>query len=195
MTGRSAPAGVARPPWFTVALAVLCAGLAAVDVGLVIRNRRLQERVDELTEIVAAATRPVLVEGDPLPAVPLLDAAGQPAELEALAAGRPLLLFVSSHACGYCDEVRPVWDQVARASAGTGLDVLELILDGAPGEPRGEAAPYPQWTLVEGGQAFAVRVPGVPAAILVDGAGTVRRILTGEAQAALEAAVEQFLLN
>lgn len=174
-------------------LSVACVLLIALDVALALRVRSLNVRVGLLIRSVLAAERPALVEGDSLPALSLIDAEGRDVALLDPATSAGTLLLVSSASCGACDEVRPVWDELASQCAGSHLRVLELVLDAQPGDvpPRGATHPV----LTSGGDSAALvrRLAALPAAILVDAEGRVRRSFYGPQQAGLAGAIEEEL--
>lgn len=174
-------------------LSVACILLIALDVALVLRVRSLNERVGALTRSVLAAERPVLVEGELLPALSLLDPEGHDVALLDPAAAAGTLLLISSDSCGACEEVRPVWDAVARRCAGSHLRVLELVLDAEPERLTLRQSTHP--VLASGGDAAALvrRLPLLPAAILVDAGGRVSRSFYGPQQDGLPQAVEDEL--
>jgi len=180
-----------RPSAFGLLLVALCIALGATQVALVLRNRALSARVVELTQLVEAARPPELppLEGRPFPALRLLDAEGAELDLTALPQGHATLLFVSSSACDYCDLARPVWDRVARSLAGSPVRVLELVLDAAPGELAQRDASHP--LLAPPDPSLARQLPGVPAALVIDSAGVVRRSVYGGEQLGLERAVAE----
>lgn len=182
-----------RPTRFVALLVVCCLGLAAIDGGLVLRNRELQAQVAELHRALGERGLPPLVVGADFPPVALLDELGRPVELTGVA--ELTLLFVSSPSCGACEDVRPLWDEVAPMADGERLRVVELVLDAAPETLLARAA---AWLLVvPGGDSWSLvgRIPGVPASIVVDAAGRVRRTFYGDEHAGLRAALEELLLG
>lgn len=176
-------------------LAGLCVLLIALDAALVLRVRALNERVGALSRAVLAAERPLLVEGQPFPALSMIDADGNDVPLLDPDASTATLLLVSSESCDACEEVRPEWDAVSRLCAGSHLRVLELVLDAEPERLSAREAPHP--VLAPGGDAWSLvgRIPGVPAAILVDGTGSVRRSFYGAEHRGLRKAIEDELLR
>lgn len=181
-----------RPSRLVLVLSLACAALIGLDLALVFRVRALNQRVGSLTRLVAAAERPLLVEGEAFPALTLLDAGSRAVPLLDASAPAGTLLLVSSQSCDACEGVRPVWDEVAELCAGSPLRVLELVLDAKPSAlSRDRRCP----ALASGGDAWGLigRIPGVPAAILVDGNGTVRRAFYGSDHVGLRHAVEEAL--
>jgi len=174
---------------------LLCLALAGIELGLVRRNRELRARVTELEEQVARAGRaPVReLEGRPFPALELIDARGARFGLAELADTHATLLFVSSPACGYCDEVRPIWEGAARRLGGAPVRVLELVLEPDPGGSAEHAAPFPQLTAGEAEARLLRSLPGLPAALLLDARGVVLRAIYGADQVGLEGAVDELL--
>ncbi len=187
------PRRSARPSPFVASLVVLCLALAAVDLLLIRRNRELSARVDELSRRVRAAERsPVpALEGRHFPADELLDAAGEPTFLAALPPGHATLLLVSSDACDLCARALPRWEDAARRAAGTHVRVLGLVLDATPAGLAGRAAPWPLLAPID--PTLAARVPGVPAALLLDADGVVRRAAYGAEQVELDALLDDAL--
>lgn len=187
-----AGAGGTRRAPFTVALIICCIGLGSLDVALVLRNRELGARVAELTQSLATAKWSALTEGSRFPSISLLASSGQPVELGHEAGEAGTLLFVSSESCGSCDEVRSAWHQVSQLLVGSGVRVLELVLDATTTQPIDEA-PYPR--VLPGGDEWSVvgKLPGIPAAILIDRSGIVRRAFYGSPHTGLRDAVEKFL--
>lgn len=175
-------------------LLVVCVALIALDLALALRVRTLNRRVGSLTRLVEAGERPLLVAGEAFPELSLVGADAQPvALLDPASAGT--LLLVSSLSCDVCDDVRPTWDATADLCSGSPLRILELVLDAKPSTlPAGDGRTP---ALASGGDAWAFvgRIPGVPAAILIDGTGTVRRAFYGAEHQGLPAAVEEFLFR
>ena len=192
-TPESAPEGPERPSFFAGALVVFCLALAGVVVALVLRNRELSARVGELEGLVHAAGRPSVpaLEGRAFPAEQLFDADGAPTALGELPESHATLLLISSSTCDYCELARPTWDRVARRAAGTHLRVLGLVLDATPLELAGRASAYP--LLAPADPQLARRIPGVPAALLLDASGRVQTAVYGGEKSGLERLVEEFL--
>jgi len=179
-----------------LSLAACCALLGALDVALAWRVRTLGERLAELSAVGGAGgARPVLLEGDALPELTLLDVAGRPVPLRLPGRHTATLLFVSSPSCGFCEDARPTWLEVARLAEGSHLRVLELVLDTEPAALAGRELPYEAVAAAGDAWSLLARVPGVPAALLVDEGGTVRLALYGDAHTGLREAVEEFLLS
>jgi hypothetical protein len=93
--------------------------------------------------------------------------------------------------------VRPVWDALASLCAGSHLRVLELVLDAQPSNvlPHRTTHRATHPLLTSGGDCAALvrRLPAVPAAILVDADGRVRRSFYGPRQDGLPRAIEDEL--
>ena len=179
-----------RPSFFPVALVVLCLALAAMDLALALRNRELSARVEQLMQRVHAAERsPVpALEGGPFPAATLVDSSGAPVSLSGLPEGHATLLLISSRACDYCELAASTWERVARRLDGTSVSAFGLVLDATPEELHAEATPFPLLAPAE--DELARHIPGVPAAVFVDGSGTVRWAVYGGEQSGLEQALE-----
>ncbi|HIE4007707.1 TPA: TlpA family protein disulfide reductase [Stenotrophomonas maltophilia] len=77
----------------------------------------------------ATAVTPTLQVGDPLPALTLPDLAGQPLDLRARFAGRPLLINVWASWCAPCVEEMPELARFADAQGDNGVQVLGIALD------------------------------------------------------------------
>lgn len=186
-----------RPRWsfFTLVVVVTCVGLAAVNVGLVLNKRSLEGEVTRLMEAVHASGQPPLVEGERLPALSTWDASGQAVDVARSSEHTVTLLLVSSDSCGVCETARPVWRELAERAQGSHVRVLELVVDAPADSLAGREAPYP--VLRAGADVWALtsRMPGIPAALLVDDTGDVRRAFYGEVQDGLREAVEAALLG
>ncbi len=183
----------ARPSFFVGFLVVACLALTATVVGLVLKNRELAGRVEELTRTAALGGRSTLAPGESFPELALRDAAGGTFRLPARDGLAATLLLVSSDECDYCEDVRPAWNLAARVAEGHDLRVFELVIDAGPEALSGREAPHP--LLSPGGDPWAIldRIPGVPAALLFDASGTVRHAFYGAEQGGLPVAVEGFL--
>ncbi len=81
------------------------------------------------TASTATAVTPTLQVGDPLPALTLPDLAGQPLDLRARFAGRPLLINVWASWCAPCVEEMPELARFAGDQGNQGVQVLGLALD------------------------------------------------------------------
>ncbi len=180
---------------FRNGLSVCCIGLGVLVIGLSLRIRAFEVEVAKLSEQVRGSSRVALVEGEPLPSISLFDVQGQPLEPLGGATDRGTLLFISSQSCDACKQVRPLWDEIAGAFRGAPLAMLELVLEAQPGSLVGRQELYPlavpgtdQWSLVN-------KLQGVPAALLVDANGVVRRAFYGSPHTGLRQAVEQFLFR
>ncbi len=192
-TPESAAGAPERPSFFVGVLLVFCLALAGIVVALVLRNRELSARVGELEGLVHAAGSPPVpaLEGRAFPADELFTADGTPVGLGALPESHATLLMVSSSTCDYCALARPTWDRVARRAAGTNLRVLGLVLDATPQALAGQRSPYP--LLAPADPQLARRIPGVPAAFLLDASGRVESGIYGGGQEGLERLVDGFL--
>jgi hypothetical protein len=183
-----------RSSRFTMTVAAVCVGLAAIDVGLVLKNRELTDRLAGLSEEVMAAERPPLAEGDIFPTITARDTSGALVPLTSSPTHLATLLLVSSDACDVCQDVRPVWHRLGELATGSHLRVLELVLDVEVESLRGRSAPYPLLYAGDDVWSLTGRVRGVPAAILIDEAGIVRRAFYGQEHDGLAEAVEEVLL-
>lgn len=81
------------------------------------------------TASTATAVTPTLQMGDSLPALTLPDLAGQPLDLRARFAGRPLLINVWASWCAPCVEEMPELARFADAQGDNGVQVLGIALD------------------------------------------------------------------
>ncbi|MEM7306122.1 MAG: hypothetical protein AAF682_05595 [Planctomycetota bacterium] len=176
----------------TLALGALCLALSAMSAALAVHARGLSRRIDELTAQVQAAERKPLPEGERVPALDARDAAGERVTLPG-EDGRATLLLVSSDACDYCEDVRPLWSQWATAAEGSALRVVELVLDGQSASLDARSTPYPRFAAPAGGGPLLERLPGVPAVLLLDAAGRLRAARYGSEQADLTALVQEHL--
>jgi len=179
---------------FTTLITLACLGLLAVDVGLVLKNRALEERVASLTRAVYAAERPSLIEGQEFPRISASDANGEPISITGSKEHTATLLLVSADACDACESVRPLWRRVAELAAGSHLRVIELVVDVGPEGLQGRDAPYPLIAAGDDVWSLTARMPGVPGAILIDEQGVVQRAFYGKDHDGLAAAVEDVLL-
>ncbi len=192
--GRSEP-GRGRAPRSARGWLLACAALAALDFALVWRVRELNRRVAGLTRLVEAHERPLLLEGEAFPALTLIDADSRPVPLLDGAGSSGTLLLVSSETCEVCADVRPVWAVAAERCADSPLRVLELVLDAKPASLPAREQGYP--LVASGGDAWSLvgRIPGIPAALLIDANGIVRRSFFGAEHQGLPQAVEEYLLR
>ncbi len=193
--GHSLSADAKRRSLFVPALVVACVVLTGFDLALVFQNRELSAEVRELTQRLVRTRRPTLIPGDPFPSIGLFEADGRPASLHAGESEAGVLLFVSSTSCGYCDDVRPLWNEIARTFSGPHLRVVELVLDVGSDVIAERDAPFPALTGGDDVWSLVDRMPGIPAAILVDASGKVHRTFYGTDHSGLESAVEDFLLG
>lgn len=190
---RVARTAVARADRRLLVAGLSCAALIALDVALVLENRDLTRRVEELSGELAREPRPPLGPGDPMPDLALFDARSRSVPLLDPQASLGTLLLVSSAGCDACANVTEAWGAVVRRCRAYPLRILELVVDADP-----SALPQsgPGRTVVAaGGDAWTLlgRIPGVPAALLVDAQGTVQRAFYGPSQPGLAAAVEELL--
>ncbi len=163
-------------------------------MGLVLQNRKLMRRIEALTQSVYAAERPpTLIEGQAFPHLTLRDAAGAPVELARPPEHTATLLLVSSATCDLCESVRPVWKQVAETASGSHLRVLELVLGAEPEALVDRVAPYGLVSAGDDAWSLVGRIPGVPAAILIEDTGLVLRAFYGEEHDGLQQAVKGYL--
>jgi len=176
-------------------LTLLCLALAGIELALVGRNRELRARVAELEQQVTRAGQSAVpgLEGRPFPVLALIDAEGEPLGLTELAATHATLLFVSSPACDFCDQARPLWERVARQLAGAPVRVLELVLEPDGGGGAARPAPFPQLTAGAGEELLMRWLPGLPAALLIDSSGVVQRAVYGADETGLEALLDEQL--
>jgi thiol-disulfide isomerase/thioredoxin len=149
-----------------VAVSALAAALAMATITLV-RERRLLLQPD-------AGLLPLDI-GTPAPKLRLRDAEGSPVEMgDVIAADRPTVFVFVAPGCGPCKALLPRLDQWRSALA----ERVELVLISAPppeGGPTSEAptwTPYTVWD-IENAATRAYRLPGTPAAVLVDTDGAV----------------------
>ncbi|HIE1099454.1 MULTISPECIES: redoxin family protein [Stenotrophomonas] len=84
----------------------------------------------------AAAAKPSLRAGDPMPALTLHDLEGRALDLRRHVAGRPLLINVWASWCAPCVEEMPELTRFARLQGKDGVQVLGLALD-TPDDVRG----------------------------------------------------------
>jgi hypothetical protein len=180
---------VRRRSPFVAAVVAACLGLAALDVALVLRSRGLSARVLELERAVLAARSAELGAGQLIAPLTLLDAEGGVVRVPDPDAGGATLLLVSSGSCEHCDDVAALWEELARSAEGSGLRVLGLVLDATPAELRERAAPWPELAPGPDSWALVRRLPGVPAALLVDDAGLVLEAFYGAPQDGLREAL------
>lgn len=101
----------------------------------------------------------------------------------------PVLLLVSSKSCDACEAARPAWAEAALVAQDAGVRVLELVLDTTPDALEGAELPYPRLAAGDDAWSLSRRIPGVPAAILVDVDGTVSRAFYGGAHRGLTEAL------
>ena len=175
-----------------------CVALVALDVALVLRNRELSVRLEEVMGLVRASESSRVVAplaGSAFPGGVLRRTDGDEVRLDGLARGGGTLLFVSSPACDYCEEARPVWETTRRLVEGTPLRVFGLVLEADPNAIEPAAYDYAVLTPDDRGARLFEHLLGVPATLLVDAAGIVREVVYGSDASALEEVVEAFLLG
>ncbi|MCB9838946.1 MAG: hypothetical protein H6813_06365 [Phycisphaeraceae bacterium] len=181
-----------KPSPIVPILVVLCLALGALVVLLALKSRRLTAEVSELRAAAQVDLGNALGAGQRVEPMILLDPQGSPVPLSFEPGNGAVLLLLSSGSCNYCEEARPIWSRIAEASQSDRLRVVGLVTDADPEQLAALDLPFDLYTPGGDATAFMSRIPGVPAALLIDEQGIVIRAFYGE-QAGLEQAVAGFL--
>lgn len=178
-------------------LMVACAGLCFQVLWLVRENRSLQHAASEAVESAGAAGLTIgerLTTLTPMGFAPSTDAAN-PLDF---ADGRPAtLLVLVGGACETCTLTLPYFNTLRSMWADAGIEFVGVELDATdPAQLHHTAhAQFPMVCVEHGEKTWLRRVPLVPAAVLVDNQGVVRRtwfgVLSARQQEELAAALEE----
>lgn len=165
---------------------------ALLTFGLFFQLRRTRELEAALTEMTRLRARAVgLAEGTVLAPATLLDPSGSPIPLRFDDTVGTLLLFHAA-GCGACGTTRPLWATAVSEAARPDVRVLVVQTDGATqrvdleGLPPSLAVPLPP-------EGWLGALPAVPATLLLDSAGVLRRAWFEELDAAARAELVQAL--
>jgi hypothetical protein len=150
-----------------------------LTAGLFLQIRRTRQLEAALTEMTRQRARERgLAEGAALAPGTLLDPAGALVPLRFDDTVGTLLLFHAA-GCGACTTTRPLWLSAVAEAARPDVRVLSVQTDGATeridleGLPPSLAVPLPP-------EGWLAALPAVPATLLVDSAGVLRRGWYGE---------------
>lgn len=164
---------------FTVFLVVACLALAVLVVLLARENRHLKAQMASPGPEMENALR----EGDILQPAALTGSAGEPVQVDFGASAGHTLLLVFTSTCPACAETFPIWRDLLNRPHPS-VQVVGIQLDREqPGAPAAghdlSTLPFPVYGPGEPHPTFLEKVPGVPATILVDSGGTVRKVWFG----------------
>jgi len=175
------------PEWAQSAFTLVVAVAAAALIwSLAAQNRALKaEIVDLYAELDAlqetTALQVSLAEGDTIPDTPVVGLAGQTTTLSELVSRGGVIAFLTT-TCPYCEEMLPVWADLAERYADRGVPFLGVMLDGA--EPTGQyvaehGIEWPLWALADPSGGNAPQVAIVPYTVLVLPGGAVGSVWAG----------------
>jgi hypothetical protein len=165
--------------FFSVFLCVACAVLAALVLLLVRQNHDLKAQVARLAAQAAIHDREALATGDRIPTFEATAlSSGQRTRVDFGEGQSPALLLVFSSSCPACRQNMPVWNRVLAGSPSALVRIVGIRTaappPGAPPEPEAEPA-FPVFTL----DAPLDKLPYVPATVMLDGTGAVRKVWFG----------------
>jgi hypothetical protein len=163
MRGADERAGFDVFKWLLVAV---CAVLAVVVLLLARENAQLKQRL---------GSRPAaeLAAGDRLGEVRFVTETGEVRRLEL---DGPALLLVFSSRCPACRAVLPIWEELYASAGPDGPSVIGLQTDA---EPTDALLTFPVHRVDAERSPGMERIPYVPATVLVDADGNVRRVWFG----------------
>jgi thiol-disulfide isomerase/thioredoxin len=162
--------------WRGLAAALLVAG-SAVSFLLVreVRSHKADNaRFEELQKQVDAVGGSLL--GSRVEDLVLIDVAGVAASTSFASSPMSLIVLLSEH-CPACETSAPAWAQVEAKLGGEGVPARLVVVNAAL-----PPTDHPRWAglaphaVPDAGGTWLRRVPGVPAGVLVDSAGVVRRL-------------------
>jgi len=161
---------------------VACVALAVLVFLLAMQNRQLKQALTfALTDIPADA----LTHGDTLEPPALIDDLGQVQNVDFGGEREQTLLLVFSSTCPACEETLPIWSEMIPEYMGrpelqiVGIQLDRPAPDDEPGSLVTEAFPFPVLGVTTEGYEALRRIPFIPAAILIDPAGTVEKTWYG----------------
>ena len=164
-----------RKDRFPLLLTIVSLALAVLVVLLARENQRLEK---ELVEARQPGLADALKEGDRLEAFSVYDPAGSELPVGFGQARRRLLLAFTS-TCPHCQKNFPVWTDLLRGGA-SGLEIVGVQLDAGPGgAARVPSLPFTVYVPGKKAPAFASKLYGVPATMIVDGSGRIEKVWYG----------------
>lgn len=160
------------------ALAVASLGLCVLVTLLAQQNRELKA---ELSRVSVPRAPDSLAVGKSLTPVELLARDGSPFALS-FGPGQPAtLVLVVSGGCPHCEKMLPFYDEVLAKVNNAKLRVVAIQTDAKkPADLEPMPATLTAYVPVEGRKSWLRDVPVVPAAFLVDKAGTITHEWLGE---------------
>lgn len=175
-----------RPP-STHTLFTTFATLACVVLSVqVVRLSRENTRLKAAPEAMEKAEGGALAVGEILPPLTALGPTGAPAPSAesnylTLRDGRlATVVLAMGGACETCSATKPYFESLARDHAGGGVIFVAVEVDtGKPQDLHASGAVLPNVMVEQAETTWLRRVPLVPAVILIDGEGAVRRTWFG----------------
>ncbi len=155
--------------------------VAALAVWNFVDNRYLSPQRSRVSQ-----GEDLLMPGDPLPTIPLLDSEGIRSELSQARGRRGGAVAVLTTTCPYCEQALPLWSELAAGLEEHGFEFIGVSLD--PPAPTNEYGKQNgiDWllsaTLTGREGARVLRVRTVPFTVLYGSDGTVLQTWTGPLQ-------------
>ena len=159
---------------FSIFLVVACVALSGLVVALAVQNRSLKRQLSH----GGGTPPPQFAPGDVVSAFPVVSDTGETRTIVFGEGEAKTLLLVFSSTCPACKETMPVWRQLLASPPTNGVRVVGLQtdrLDGNPASPAELAAafPFPVYGYKRPSPDPLVKVPFIPAAIVIDAKGIV----------------------
>jgi peroxiredoxin len=179
---------------FTAFLMIACVVLAGLVIALTMQNRSLKTRM-------AHASGPAPDQfkmGDVISPIVVVDDSGTAKTIKFGEGERRTVLLVFSSHCPACRETLPVWRDMFKAPAASGVRVVGIQtdrLDANPSQPGEMAAsyPFPVYGYKRPEKDPLEKVPFIPAAIVVDTNGVVTRAWFGVPETGQKEGLKQAL--